>query len=99
MDRKQEILQDITTTLQSELNGDLVGAWLIGSQAGRQVLRLSDIDIAIETSSQLSVENINHIKNQLNNLRTLYPIDLVWLNDCTDSFRQTALGNAEALFS
>jgi predicted nucleotidyltransferase len=97
MDRKQEILQKITTTLQSQLNGDLVGAWLIGSQAGRKVLRLSDIDIAIETSSQLSVENINHLKNELNNLRTLYPIDLVWLNECNDSFRQTALSHAETL--
>jgi len=97
MNRKQEIVMEITHTLQSHFNGDMIGAWLIGSQAGRQVLQLSDIDIAIETRSQLSVENINHLKNELNNLRTLYPIDLVWLNDCNESFRQTALSHAETL--
>ncbi|MCY7350520.1 MAG: nucleotidyltransferase domain-containing protein [Cytophagaceae bacterium] len=97
MTRKEEIRQLITQVLARQLAGRSYRAFLFGSQANRDELKRADIDVGIWADEALPEVLLAQISDELHELPTLYPFDVVDFNRTQESFRQVALQRTEPL--
>lgn len=99
-EREIEILNMIKSVcqLKKELLID-VRVILFGSRANKQNKERSDFDIGILGKKPLSIAEYYKLKDALNELPTLYTIDLVDLGRVPDSFRNEALKNYSVLYA
>ncbi|MFH2085343.1 MAG: nucleotidyltransferase domain-containing protein [bacterium] len=65
-------------------------AFIFGSRTNDQGDDRSDIDIGIEGQSPLSVTKLANLREDLDNLPTLYSFDVVDFSTVSDSFKKTA---------
>lgn len=71
--------------------------YLIGSQAGRSELKRSDVDVLIDAGNPLPPEVMGRLQAGLEELPTLYLIDLVDFYQTSEDFRKVALESAEVI--
>ena len=96
MTRKEEIRNSIKQVLKRHLGKDSFSAFIFGSQANKKQLIHADIDIGIE-KEEISPKELFLIKQELEALDILYPIDLVDFEHCSNEFRKIARQNVEPL--
>ena len=72
---------------------------LFGSRSGGQNKKRSDFDIGILGEKALSIADFYKLKDALDELPTLYTIDLVDFNKVSDTFRNEALKNYSVLYA
>ncbi len=72
---------------------------LFGSRASGQNKKRSDFDIGILGEKALNIADFYKLKDALDELPTLYTIDLVDLNKVSESFRDEALKNYSLLYA
>ena len=72
---------------------------LFGSRASQKNEKRSDFDIGILGEKSLSIADFYKLKDALDELPTLYTIDLVDFNKVSDAFRAEALKNYSVLYA
>jgi len=97
MTRKEEIKALVRETLARRLAGRRYRAFLFGSQANRPDLKPADIDVGILADEPLPTTLLAQISEDLEELPTLYPFDVVDFNRVKESFRRVALQSTEPL--
>jgi predicted nucleotidyltransferase len=97
MSRRDQIKKWLKVTLAEHLDGVNYRAFIFGSQANRDALVRSDIDVGILADGRISAINLHKITNAIENLPMLYNIDLVDFSDVDDQFKSVALKNVEWL--
>lgn len=89
--------------LKNQIN-DIVGKYLdlslyhvffFGSRVTESNSQSSDIDIGIEGPEKIPARIISEIKEDLDNLPTLYKFDLVDFKQVTPNFREETIKNIE----
>ena len=71
--------------------------FIFGSEASGVADRCSDIDIGILGPQPISGAVMQHIRQDLETLRTLRPFDVVDFSSVDESFKREALEHAERL--
>jgi predicted nucleotidyltransferase len=72
-------------------------AFIFGSRATSRGNDRSDIDIGIEGATPLSISKLANIREDLENLPTLYSFDVVDFATVSDSFKKTAKSTIDPL--
>lgn len=72
--------------------------FLFGSRVSGKSTERSDIDIGIEGPIQIPRETMTKIREEIENLPTLYKIDLVDFKRVAPDFKEVALGNTEIIY-
>ena len=96
-ERKEQIfnwIKEETTKLIENQNYKL---FIFGSQANREVLSNSDIDIGIDAGKPIDGRIISKLWNKLDDLPTLYTFDVVDFQTVEERFKKVALKNIEIL--
>jgi len=99
MTREQQILEAIRSSLSREkalLAGRRVV--LFGSRAAGLSKPRSDFDIGIEGGPPLSAASFQHLVDRLEEIDTLYRIDLVDLHSVPERFRQNATKQVKVIY-
>jgi predicted nucleotidyltransferase len=97
--REQQILETICVALAREktlLKGHRVV--LFGSRATGKARPRSDFDIGIEGPAPLAAVSFHTLADRLEQIDTLYRIDLVDLQTVSEQFRLTAIKNAKVIY-
>lgn len=97
--RVQEIIDTIKTVC--EVHKDLLidkKLILFGSRATGKNKERSDFDLGILSGESINFVSLYKLKDALDELPTLYSIDLVDLNNVSASFRNEALKNYTVLY-
>lgn len=68
--------------------GDSFKLYLFGSRASGKNQKFSDFDFFIKTNKQVEAEVFESISSDIDNLPTLYKIDLVYWNSANDDFKK-----------
>ena len=92
-----ELRAAIRAVLHRHLDMNRYRVYLFGSGSTGTALRSSDIDLGIEGDERVSGRVMVRIREELERLRTLRRFDLIDLADMDESFRNTALKDAEQL--
>lgn len=95
--RRQQIKQWLKETLENNLQDISYRAFIFGSQANRDELIRSDIDVGILADTAIPAINFVRISNAIEDLPMLYKIDLVDFYNVEDKFKAVALKNVEWL--
>lgn len=96
-ERKEMIyswIKEETAKLLADQNYKL---FIFGSQANREILSNSDIDIGIDAGRPLDNMTTSKLWNKLDDLPTLYSFDVIDFQMVEDRFRKVALKNIEVL--
>lgn len=67
--------------------------FIFGSRASDKGDDRSDIDLGLESSPPLNHEQLQNFKEDLENLHTLYTIDVVDFNQVSETFKKVASEN------
>jgi predicted nucleotidyltransferase len=99
MSRKDEIKQMIQNLIVSHLGATGYSLFIFGSQANSSSLKRSDIDVGIEPQDHFEIPNslLHKLKEELNNLPTLYWFDLVDFKKVDTTFYNLSKRNIELL--
>jgi len=87
----------IRETFRKHLGDEGYRVFIFGSQANLPELKRSDIDVGIEGKEEYNYSLIFKIKEELNELKTLYWFDLVDFNNVNEKFKKLATKNIELL--
>lgn len=71
--------------------------FFFGSRVSGNGNEHSDIDIGIEGKEQIPYDAMSNIKEKIENLATLYKIEIVDFKTVSDDFREVALKNIELI--
>ncbi|MDX2190931.1 MAG: nucleotidyltransferase domain-containing protein [Bacteroidota bacterium] len=96
-ERKTQIyswIKDETASLMSDRKYKL---FVFGSQANKEILSNSDIDIGIDAGKPIEDNLISRLWNKLDDLPTLYSFDIVDFQLVEDRFKKVSLKNIEIL--
>ena len=91
MERGSEDLEEVRRIVLRRLAGHRARVYLFGSFARGEASRVSDIDVAIDPLEPLPVGLVAEIAEDLENSRSIYPVDLVDLTDASERFRSRVL--------
>ncbi|MGC9143478.1 type VII toxin-antitoxin system MntA family adenylyltransferase antitoxin [Hydrogenobaculum sp.] len=81
------LTKEIIKTLKKNIKQPFK-VFLFGSFATGKATYFSDLDIAIETKENLENKHLYKIKEELEKIRTLRKIDLVYINKAPDSLKE-----------
>ena len=96
-ERKTQIynwIKEETDTLLSDRKYKL---FIFGSQANREILSNSDIDIGIDAGKPIEDNLLSRLWNKLDDLPTLYSFDVIDFQLVEERFKRVALKNIEVL--
>jgi len=96
-DRRTQIKEWLKTMLEDNLKDISYRAFIFGSQANRQELIRSDIDLGILADKEIPAINMVRINWAIEDLPMLYKVDLVDFTQVDEKFRSVALKNVEWL--
>jgi uncharacterized protein len=99
LSREEEILTEIRSIIAAEvasIKGHRVV--LFGSRATGKAHSRSDFDIGIDGPAPLDLKIFNRLSDSLEQIDTLYTIDLVDMNNVSEVFRKNALNHAVTLY-
>lgn len=95
---KQKILSSVVEIFDKAIPYQSFDLFIFGSQANKNELINSDIDVGIKASSPIDSTVLSNIKYQLNDkLSSLYTFDVVDFTTVSDSFAKVALKKIEIL--
>jgi hypothetical protein len=97
MTRKQEIRIQIRDAIRPFFPAGTVKIVLFGSQANSPELQRADFDIGLISSESIPPSVLTTIREALEDLPVLYPIDLVEMSKMSTSFQRFALAHSETL--
>ncbi len=83
----QKLLKEIIEILEKHLGKDFT-LYIFGSFATGKATFYSDLDLALETKANVSNIELAQIKEDLENIRTLRKIDLIYLNDSPQTLKE-----------
>jgi predicted nucleotidyltransferase len=83
---KEKYFEKIREVITKHLTNYKYELYLFGSQARRKAGRTSDIDVAILPKTPLPVGLLSRIREELEESRIPYPVDLVDLSKSTRKF-------------
>lgn len=96
-ERKEQIYNWIREEVYKLLPNLKYKLFIFGSQANREILTNSDIDIGIDAKIPINDKIISKLWNNLDDLPTLYTFDLVDFQTVDERFKRVALKNIEIL--
>lgn len=96
-ERKIQIYNWIKEEVNKLLPDSNYKLFVFGSQANREILTNSDIDIGIDTGKPLDDKIISRLWNNLDDLPTLYSFDVIDFQIVEERFKKVALKNIEIL--
>lgn len=79
------------------LNPKETEMFIFGSQANLKKFKQADIDVGIKPKRALTLKKLAQIQNELEEIETLRPIDLVDFSAVDEDFKHVALSNIERL--
>jgi uncharacterized protein len=92
---KEKYFNKIREVIFKHLNRYTYELYLFGSQSRRKACRTSDIDIAILPKTPLPVGLLSKIREELEESRIPYPVDLVDLSKATPVFLEKVRNEGE----
>lgn len=96
--RVQQIINDVITIIRSQIGEDKdFQLYLFGSRAYDQQVNYRDIDLALSTK-YLSYEMYRKIRRSIENIRTLYSVDLVHLQRVDSTFKELILSTGKKIY-
>jgi predicted nucleotidyltransferase len=97
--REQQILESIRAVFAKE-RATLAGrrVVLFGSRASGRARTRSDFDIGIDGKDPLDAVSFARITERIDDINTLYRIDLVDIQATTERFRANALSTFEVIY-
>jgi len=95
--RRTQIKEWLKTTLEDNLRDISYRAFIFGSQANREELIRSDIDLGILADSEIPAVNMVRINWAIEDLPMLYKVDLVDFANVGENFKSVAMKNIEWL--
>jgi predicted nucleotidyltransferase len=95
--RRQQIKQWLKEVLEDNLRDISYRAFIFGSQANKDELIRSDIDVGILADNAIPTINFVSISNAIEDLLMLYKIDLVDFTQVGERFKEVAMRNVEWL--
>jgi predicted nucleotidyltransferase len=97
-ERKKQIFDWIKIEAENLLGGTSYKLFIFGSQANREILSNSDIDVGIESKKGAIDDSlITRLWNKLDDLPTLYSFDVVDFATVDEKFKKVAMKNIEIL--
>ncbi len=96
-ERKTQIYTWIKEETEKLLLNQNYKLFIFGSQANRDILSNSDIDIGIDAGVPINDSIISRLWNNLDDLPTLYSFDVIDFQTVDDKFKKVALKNIEIL--
>lgn len=97
MNRRQQIKQWLKSILDRNLSDISYRAFIFGSQANKEMLSRSDIDVGIIADVNISTEKIVQINEAIQQLPMLFKIDVIDFYNVDETFKTVALSNVEIL--
>lgn len=97
LERKTQIYNWIKEETASILLERKYKLFIFGSQANRETLSNSDIDIGIDAGQPIDDKLFSLLWNNLDDLPTLYSFDLIDFQLVEERFKSVALKNIEVL--
>ena len=83
----QKLLKEVIKILEKNIKIPF-RLYIFGSFATGKASYFSDLDLALETKKDLSDSDLYKIKEEIENLRTLRKIDLVYLNKAPENLKK-----------
>lgn len=96
MDIKDSELKIVIDTIKNTL-GTKATIYLFGSRVNNTAKKYSDLDIALDNGTKITLEQLANIKDNFDTSDLPYPIDIVDLNNIDDNFKKVVLSNCIAL--
>lgn len=93
---KEDLSKMIQTIIKNHVK-EPIEIFYFGSRVDGTGDDRSDIDVGIIASFPLSLSTLHAIKEDLENLPTLYTIDVVDFSNASESFKRVALKHIEKL--
>jgi predicted nucleotidyltransferase len=93
--REEEVLLSIINVVKRELNPGMI--ILFGSRAKGINRSNADFDVAVD-SNEPDNKTKRYLNEKLDNIRGLYKIDLIYLNDLEEEFRTIILKTGKVIY-
>lgn len=94
MTKKTNILTLINQVMKKHITGKV---FVFGSQANKEELIQADIDLGFESEKEVPFKTYLKIKNELEELPTLFKFDLVDFSKVSEQFKKVAYQNIEVI--
>ncbi len=94
---KEKLKREILDIVGRHLDLTNYRVFFFGSRVGGGHTDRSDIDVGIEGPSPIPLEKMARIRGDIEDLPTLYHIDVVDFRTVDESFREVAMKHVEAL--
>ena len=95
MTKKETILSLINQVMRKHITTGKV--FVFGSQANKEEFIRADIDVGFESKQEIPFKTYLKIKNELEELPTLFKFDLVDFSKVSKQFKKVAYQNIELL--
>jgi predicted nucleotidyltransferase len=96
MDKVEKIINDLVYVLVEKLQPERV--LLFGSRAKGENKPYSDIDLAVELNQNIDFRLKRKIKELIEDISGMYSVDIVYLNECSESFRNIVYETGKVLY-
>lgn len=93
----KDIKKDISRVIGKHLDRKLYQAFIFGSRVTGKGDERSDIDVGITGLQKVPLETLSKIKEELDDLPTLYKVDVVDFFSVSEKFKKVALEHIEEL--
>ena len=93
----EKLKREVLEIIGKYLNIKEFRVFFFGSRVEGKGNEHSDIDIGIEGEKEISYETISAIREEIENLSTLYKIEVVDFKKTSDDFREVALQSVEPI--
>ena len=93
----EKLKREVLEIIGRYLNIKEFRVFFFGSRVKGKGDEHSDIDIGIEGEKEISYETISAIREEIENLSTLYKIEVVDFKKTSDDFREVALQSVEPI--
>lgn len=91
----EKLKSEILAIISKYLDTSIYKVFVFGSRAAGSAWEKSDIDVGIEGPEPVRGNILTDIKSELEDLRTLYTIELVDFRSVSSDFRNVAMQKAE----
>lgn len=88
-------IKEATKKIKSKIPGSKV--YLFGSRARGDAQKFSDIDIAFDKGSKLDAKSFLELQEELENMDTFYPVQILDIKDTSDQFYNKVMAYAKEI--
>lgn len=88
VDIEKKYLDQVKSIINSVLQNDTLKIYVFGSRATGKAKKYSDLDIALKSNTKIDSEKMSKLAIELENTTIPYEIDIIDLNNITDSFKK-----------